>query len=342
MPGITHQDAEALYAAYLQRGTDELRSTVFLKAPDGEPLDPYAFSLTMYTDGASKGQSHTSDDRCFSGWGFALQGSNRKGGDHVFSRFGGMFNAGTLEAELAGILNGLRSVIRPATVAVVTDCQAAMHLLTNRDKVRALREQVTGVPRREQTHEHKMGLRLLKWVDDVWGEVRTNRNLLDVSMRWAPSHMLTPEQAAGGLRKVRGRQLRTFALDLLGNHEADRLANLGVEKAIHTVIREMRQKQPAGKLRAKFRICQQNFSRSRTCRDIAARYLAAKPGFLALADLQALIGEEAARQVRIAWNQADDRVFKWTPVELPRGCHDAQDSPRPARRRDNEASELSL
>lgn len=342
MPGISHADAQVLHADYLQRGNDQLRTTVFLKPPTGERSDPYAFDLTVYTDGASKGQSSYGDDRCFSGWGFALQGRNEKGNEHVFSRFGGMFKASTLEAELAGILNGLRSVIRPATVSLVTDCQAAIHLLTNEEKILALRESVRGVPPSDRKREHHVGLRLLKWVDDIWGEVRRNRHLLDVSLRWAPSHMLSAEQASEGMGKVKGRELRTFITDLLGNHEADRLANLGVEKAIHAVLREFRQKQPPAQLRAKVNVCRQNFERSRTCRDIAARYLQNKPGFLEPADLDVLLGEDAGRQIRMVWRKADPRTFQWTPVALPLSRHELQaETVEPARRLQG-GSDLSL
>lgn len=342
MPGISHADAQALHADYLQRGNDQLRSTVFLKSPTRECSDPYAFDLTVYTDGASKGQSAFGDDRCFSGWGFALQGRNQKGNEHVFSRFGGMFKASTLEAELAGILNGLRSVIRPATVSLVTDCQAAIHLLTSEDKILALREEVTGVPPGDRKREHHVGLRLLKWVDDIWGEVRRNRHLLDVSLRWAPSHMLSAEQAREGMGRVKGRELRTFVTDLLGNHEADRLANLGVEKAIHTVLRELRQKQPPGQLRAKVNVCRQNFDQSRACRDIAVRYLQSKPGFLEPGDLDVLLGEDAARQIRAAWRQVDSRAFQWTPVALPITPRGVQPDAAEPVRRAHAGSDLSL
>lgn len=325
MAGITHQDAELLFEQYMQRGSDDLRSTVTLKEPSGAVAPNWVSEMTVYTDGACKGATQAIDDRGFSGWGLAIHAHNPNG-DHIgLTRFGGMFNATTIEAEMAAIYNAVKAIIYPSNVVLVTDCAAAIHLLSNREKVRDMRRELDETLPKDRSSAQWQSAKTLKWVEDTLGTIRGNRNILDMSIRWTPSHMLTTQQAAGGMIDVKTRRLKSFAGDLLGNHSADLMANEGVGRAIQGALREFRMRTPDIDPLRQFKVCHKNFRKSRFCRDHAVSYLKDRPNFFVREDVEGLLGVRTANEVFAGWKAAADKnTMIWTPKPFPVGCYAEQ------------------
>lgn len=280
-------------------------------------------SVTLYTDGASRGNLNSRTGRASSGWGFCIK-SKSHARESMWTRHGGMPHATGAEAEMYAVLKALEEIRFPANALLVTDCARVIHIMNHPEKSLEKLQSIRSQPHTKLTKNDYLELSVLGIYEKIHQHVSNNRKLLSLHTRWVPSHTLDHVDSIPSPNSITDPKLKQSLEWRMGNARADEEANLGVSKGIRNQLWNLKHHRYNEMKHGKnLRQVRSNIQSSKSVAQEAAQYIIDKPDFIDQQSLDYIFPDHTVSRINKAWDRIENSHSRadYKPISAPSMSH---------------------